>query len=117
LASAAFLVLASLATSGCATFVAVDTSGSAPVFTWPADRPVRSLSVMPVVEDCDGPARETAQRDRYWWQISGDLKPPITYGQLPPGANESMAARPLLEGCDTWVVTVANGMQSESTRF
>jgi hypothetical protein len=103
--------LLSPALVGCATFVSVDTSGAKPVFSWPRDAGVTSLVVMPVVEDCNLPKAA-------WWHLVGPITPPVTYGEVPPGATAEGKALPLSKDCDKWVVTISNGSsQSESKRF
>jgi len=90
----------------CTHFVDVDTHGQVPLFSWRAAAPVTSLTVL-ADEDCPQLGGKTAE-DRIWWQISGDIKPPVTYGILPRGAAELARARPLAEGCGPWTVILSD---------
>jgi hypothetical protein len=108
--------LAALLSAGCQTFVDVNTLGRQPVFSWRADAPVKSLTVLAddACELVHGPGRA----ERVWWQISGTLKPPITYGVVPKGAAEVAGPRPWPRECAHWTVTVTDGStQGESATF
>lgn len=106
-----------LALTGCQTFVNVTTAGDAPVFDWRTDAPVTGLLVL-ADEDCDLPGGAKAYGDRIWWRIEGKLVPPVTYGKLPKGAVQTVPARPFLNGCHWWSVTLTDQtMQGETTKF
>jgi hypothetical protein len=102
--------------AACQHFVKVDTQGSKPVFSWAGGGVATGLTVGPVLEDCefDGPHSE----DRVWWQITGEIKSPVTYGETPPGATVRVPPRPLTDACATWVVTATDQtMRGEATEF
>jgi hypothetical protein len=101
--------------SGCQTFVEVTTPGSAPVFTWRSGAPVTGLLVT-ADPDCDA-VHGKMRADSVWWQVTGPLTPPVTYGVVPRGATELAPPRPLAD-CGKYTVTVTDAsLQGESTGF
>ena len=103
------------ALTGCQTFVSVDTKGKAPVFTWRADLPVTGLLVT-ADPDCEAVVGKT-RADSVWWQLTGTIHPPVTYGVVPRGATELAPPRPL-SACGKYQVTVTDqNLQGETSTF
>lgn len=101
--------------TGCQTFVEVTTRGPEPAFSWRGATPVTGLLVT-ADPDCDAVHGKTPA-DSVWWQVAGTLKPPVTYGVLPPGATELAPPRPLAD-CGKYTVTVTDAsLQGESATF
>jgi len=108
----------------CQTFVDVDTGADAPIFTWRTNAPVTGLMVL-ADEDCDDVTKQGNHggksgnlADRIWWQVSGNLHPPVKYGVTPKGATELAAARPLSHACSPYTVTLTDpSFQGVSSTF
>jgi hypothetical protein len=69
--------------------VAVDVSGAAPAFSWPA--PTGDALELDVRDQSADPPPSV-------WFVRGDFSAPVTYGELPTGATEDAAAIPLVRG-------------------
>ena len=102
---------------GCQTVLEVHQFPMRPAeFTWRDGSAVNSLVVLadPSCPSLHGQSYE----DRVWWQISGELRPPIYYGKLPRGASQQASPRPLSESCGPYTVSVSDqALRVESATF